>query len=295
MADLEFYRLSMTGAEADSGIRAGMQAGATNGVLLGDGNGGVRAAEAGRDFGFPLLTGNGPPTSNTAGNIGQHYFDMSATQPPYEYICVGINANGFVWVVFGDTGNGFKISGYFASLEALEAAIAGGTVPAPTEGTAYGIGTEAPYDIYVWDAVNSTWVNNGPLGAAGGAGGSGVPPHGTTGQALVKLSDADDDVGWGPVTDIAPGSIGSAQIIPGATYMMTSATLTANGWSNNQQTVAVPGVTASNAVIVSPAPASYTTYADSGIYCSAQGAGTLTFVCTSTPQAAVTVNIIIPT
>lgn len=292
MADIEFYRLSMTGAEADSGIRAGMQAGTANGVLLGDGNGGVRAAEAGRDFGFPLLTGNGPPTSNTASNIGQHYFDMSATQPPYEYICVGINSNGFVWVVFGDTGNGFKISGYFASLETLRAAIAGGTVSAPTEGVAYGIGTAAPYDIYVWDAVNSTWVNNGPLGASGG--GSGVPPHGTAGQALIKLSDADDDVGWGPVSDIAPGSIGSAQIIPGATYTMTSATLTVAAWANNQQTVAVLGVTDSNAVIVSPAPVDYIAYADSGIYCAAQGAGTLTFVCASKPQAAVTVNVIIP-
>ena len=196
MADLDFYKLSMTGAEADSGIRTGMEAGATNGVLLGDGDGGVSAATPGRDFGFPLLTGNGPPTGNTAANIGQHYFDMRATKAPYEYICVGISSNGFIWIVFGDTGDGFKISGYFASLEALEAAISAGTVAAPTAGAAYGIGEAAPYDIYVWDATNSTWVNNGPLG---GGGGSGVPPHGTTGQALVKLSDVDHDAGWGQV------------------------------------------------------------------------------------------------
>jgi|GEM_PF-4802699 len=194
MADLEFYRLSMTGAEADSGIRTGMEAGATSGVLFGDGTGGVTAATPGRDFGFPLLTGNGPPTGNTAANIGQHYFDMQATAAPYEYICVGLNSNGFIWIVFGDTGDGFKISGYFVSLEALETAISAGTVAAPTEGTAYGIGEAAPYDIYVWDAVNSEWVNNGPLGAS--SGGSGVPPHGTTGQVLTKLSDLDGDAGW---------------------------------------------------------------------------------------------------
>lgn len=199
MADLEFYQLSMTGAEADSGIRTGMEVGATSGILLGDGNGGVTAATPGKDFGYPLLKGNGPPTGNTAANIGQHYFDMQATQAPYEYICVGLNSNGFIWLVFGDTGDGFKISGYFASLEALEAAISAGTVASPAAGTAYGIGETAPYDVYVWDAINSTWINNGPLGSSGG--GSGVPPHGNTGQVLKKLSDADYDVGWGEMVN----------------------------------------------------------------------------------------------
>lgn len=194
MADLEFYKLSMTGAEADGGIRTGMEAGATSGVLLGDGNGGVSAATPGQDFGYPLIKGNGPPTGNTAANIGQHYFDMQATAAPYEYICVGLNANGFIWLVFGDAGNGFIISGYFASIDALNAAIAEGIVPAPTPGVNYAIGTEPPYDTVTWDGVANDWKNNGPLGASGG--GSGVPPHGTTGQVLTKLSDLDGDAGW---------------------------------------------------------------------------------------------------
>lgn len=196
MADLEFYKLSMTGAEADGGIRTGMEAGATSGVLLGDGQGGVRAASPGVDYGLPVLKGNGPPTANTAAEIGQHYFNMAAANPPYEYICVGLNSNGFVWIVFGETGDGFKISGYFASLEALEAAIEAGTVAQPTAGTAYGIGSAPPYDIFVWDAVNNDWVNNGPL--SGYSGGE-MPPHGDRGQALIKNSNIDFDAGWADV------------------------------------------------------------------------------------------------
>lgn len=311
MADLEFYRLSMTGAEADSGIRTGMEAGATSGVLLGDGNGGVTAAIPGRDFGYPLLEGNGPPTGNTAANIGQHYFDMTATKPPYEYICVGLNANGFIWIVYGDTGDGFKISGYFVSLEALEAAISAGTVAAPTEGTAYGIGEAAPYDIYVWDAVNSDWVNNGPLGGAGGGSGdaTGIPPHGDTGQVLAKLSDADYDVGWreavpnGSITGakIASGAVGTTQLADGAitapkianeaVSKSLTVTLTVAGWSNNQQTVVASGVTATNTVIVSPAPADYDDFVKAQVRCIAQAANSLTFQCQKTPTAALTVNV----
>lgn len=58
----------------------------------------------------------------------------------------------------GDTGSNFTILGYFDTLAALQAA-----VPNPKAGDAYGVGTAAPYDIYVWDSVHSKWVNNGNL------------------------------------------------------------------------------------------------------------------------------------
>lgn len=57
-------------------------------------------------------------------------------------------------------GRGFVILGYYATLDALISA-----VPAPERGDAYGVGSAAPYDIYVWDAVNGLWINNGSLGA----------------------------------------------------------------------------------------------------------------------------------
>ena len=62
----------------------------------------------------------------------------------------------------GDTGAGFKVLGYYSDVEALTAAVS-----SPNIGDAYGIGSVAPYDIYIYDSANG-WVNNGPLQGAKG-------------------------------------------------------------------------------------------------------------------------------
>ena len=70
----------------------------------------------------------------------------------------------------GDTGSGFKVLGYFETVDALSS-----TVTAPNVGDAYGVGSSDPYDIYIYDAVKG-WVNNGPLqGAKGEKGDKGDP------------------------------------------------------------------------------------------------------------------------
>lgn len=81
-------------------------------------------------------------------------------------------------------------------------------------------------------------------------------------------------------------------------WVSVTVSLTVAGWSNNQQTVAVANVTADSAatsVIVAPAPAAdnYAAYNDSGVRCTAQGAGTLTFSCDSVPASALTVNVLV--
>ena len=63
----------------------------------------------------------------------------------------------------GAPGAGLKILGYYDTPEALEAA-----VTAPSAGDAYGVGAEAPYDIYVFDGVTNAWKNNGPMSGGGG-------------------------------------------------------------------------------------------------------------------------------
>ena len=90
-------------------------------------------------------------------------------------------------------------------------------------------------------------------------------------------------------------TITKQKLASGATYTSISVTLTTANWSSNTQTVNVAGVTASNAVIVSSAPASYLSYGEFGVYCSAQGAGTLTFTCDSAPDVNLIVNVLIPT
>lgn len=77
------------------------------------------------------------------------------------------------------------------------------------------------------------------------------------------------------------------------TSLAATVTLVVADWSANTQTVDVTGVTATNSVIVSPAPASQSDYTTAGILCTAQGAGTLTFTCTATPTNAIDVNVLI--
>lgn len=77
----------------------------------------------------------------------------------------------------GEDGKGLVILGYYADTDALAAAH-----PDPQPGEAYGIGSAAPYDIYVYDAPGDRWVNNGsiqgpkgPQGERGEAGPAGQP------------------------------------------------------------------------------------------------------------------------
>ena len=58
----------------------------------------------------------------------------------------------------GEENTQIKIKGFYATLEDLQQHI-----PVGTEGDVYAVGTASPYDLYIWDAVNNVWVNNGPL------------------------------------------------------------------------------------------------------------------------------------
>ena len=79
----------------------------------------------------------------------------------------------------------------------------------------------------------------------------------------------------------------------GVSMSTATATLPTSGWSSDSITVNVAGVTASNNIIVAPAPASVSAYAEAGIVCTAQGAGTLTFTRASANTAAITANVLI--
>jgi len=86
-------------------------------------------------------------------------------------------------------------------------------------------------------------------------------------------------------TNVQPSSGGGSSSI--------TVTLLAANWSNDSQTVNATGVTASNSVFIGAAPASITDYDTAGVKCTAQGAGTLTFTCTTTPSSDLTVNVLI--
>ena len=79
----------------------------------------------------------------------------------------------------------------------------------------------------------------------------------------------------------------------GSTAFPVVIELAAENWVDNAQTVAVGGVTASNTVIVSAAPENHAEYGESGIYCSAQADGALTFTCSEVPGSALRVNVVL--
>lgn len=73
----------------------------------------------------------------------------------------------------------------------------------------------------------------------------------------------------------------------------TSVTLVAANWVNNQQTVAVDGVTADNIIVPCPQQEydNSVKYANHGIHCISQNTNSLTFKCLSTPIADIVVNV----
>ena len=84
---------------------------------------------------------------------------VSANWEQYWMLCASRGADGA-------TGKGLEILGQYATLQELQQA-----VPNPSAGDAYSIGASVPYSIYIWDANNSAWVDNGqiqgPQGEAG--------------------------------------------------------------------------------------------------------------------------------
>lgn len=89
------------------------------------------------------------------------------------------------------------------------------------------------------------------------------------------------------------GSITAGKLADDAKSKGVAVVLAKASWASNSQTVNVSGVTADNNVLVAAAPASRSVWNDAEVYCSGQGAGTLTFACSSTPTKDVTANVVI--
>ena len=244
----------------------------------------------------------------------------------------------------GRDGTSFVPLGYFESTEELKA-----TVTKPAAGDVYGVGINAPYELYVWDGVKQRWLNNGTIQGPAGADGE----DGKNGAIFIPSVDVNGNISWindggleNPATrnirgpagkdgETGPSGPGAYEKAAEAGYTGTEATfyaaltympyhntrhlpdgadpitvfaanlaedakskgiavtLASGSWSDNQQTVAVTGVTANNNVIVAAAPESRTAWNDAEIYCSAQGAGTLTFSCGTAPSSDVIANVLI--
>ncbi len=124
--------------------------------------------------------------------------------------------------------------------------------------------------------------------------------------ATYRTASAQDEIDSGKQAKITAGGIlkgdgagGVSAAVKGTDYAGPSvgvtATLSASGWDADAktQTVSVAGVTATANLIITAAPDSYMAYAEAGVRCTAQGAGTLTFACETVPTADVAANVLI--
>ena len=103
-----------------------------------------------------------------------------------------------------------------------------------------------------------------------------VPSSATAGQ--VPIANGNGGYSWGTP----------------ASFNTVSVSIAVADWSSNSATKNATGVTADNALIIAPAPASYDEVSSCGVYCSAQNAGTLTFTYSDAkPSSAITMNVLI--
>lgn len=153
------------------------------------------------------------------------------------------------------------------------------------------------YSVSVGDWASTTEVKAIALGAGAKAQAYGALQIGggtntTAGTLFVNLEPSSGN-GHNYQLLAADGTIPKERLANAATVPSTMPTLTVAGWSSNTQSVIVNGVTTTNTVIISPAPASAADYAAAGIICTAQGTDSLTFTCTQTPSNDITVNVVI--
>jgi hypothetical protein len=77
------------------------------------------------------------------------------------------------------------------------------------------------------------------------------------------------------------------------TKVNTTITIAVADWNGGTTvTKTVSGITATGVVLVSPDPTDQSAYTSAGIICTAQAANSLTFTCSTTPTAAIDVNVV---
>lgn len=122
----------------------------------------------------------------------------------------------------GQDGQDFTILGYYDTLEQLQTSITN-----PITGAAYGVGTQAPYNIYIWDAVNLVWVDNGTIQGPQGPQGE-IGPKGETGEKGAQGLQGPEGV---PGKDATINGVNTLNIVAGDNITITQSegTLTVTG------------------------------------------------------------------
>lgn len=158
-----------------------------------------------------------------------------------------------------------------------------------TEGRQYAVNPDSNGKLSVnvpWTDTNTTYESK--TAVSGGTEVSLV----TTGEKYTwNQAEPNVQANWNETSSSSDAYIQNKPTIPSVSSITVS--LIVANWSNSSQTVTATGVTASNNVVVSPAPSSIDDYVSGGIKCTAQASNSLTFTCTTTPTTAISVNVLI--
>lgn len=250
------------------------------------------------DTGQTGATGNGISSiekTNTSGLVDTYTITYTNGNSDTFTITNGQNGTGTGTVTSIATGKGLT-GGPVTSSGTIKADLVSETNSSrasetitSTEGRQYAVNPDSNGKLSVnvpWTDTNTTYESK--TAVSGGTDVSLV----TTGEKYTwGLAEANVQANWNETNSSSDAYIQNKPTIP--SISSTSASLVVANWSSSSQTVSVTGVTASNSVVVTPAPSSIDDYVDAGIKCTAQGSGTLTFTCGTTPSSAISVNVLI--
>ena len=267
------------------------------GLLLGDGNGNISAAVAGKDYGYPLATGSGAPTDTTEGTAGQHYYDSATGK---EYVCSGKDSSGkYQWKLSGAsdaadlTYNGESLDtfldGVSSDLDTLSKGLDGSKPLTgktdPTSSTKGSVGqsylnTDTMQTFYCTAANDQTGVYTWEKPKGGG-----VAP-----QLEVSVATGSAITCTNGETTLTGTSVGGKCVFDLPGYGTWSLYATLNGQTTATETVVVDQVK-QYAVTLSYFAATLTVTAESGAVVTATlGTKQYTGTCGSNGKCALTVN-----
>ena len=227
-------------------------------------------------------------------------YNSSYTGPEIDSAIGGVKNKEKTWDSKQDKLNGTEdqLVGFNSAGDAVAVAAPDPLPSGGTEGQILTLGTDGPE----WTDPPATGVTSfkGRTGAI-------TPQTGDytadmVGARANTWTPSAADVGAVPTSRTVNGKALSANITLNASdvgaapaIVLRTATLTTSGWSSNSQTVTVTGVVANNnAQAIDVSPLSKTdadNWAQAGVWCTAQGANTLTFTCTEVPSANINVNV----
>lgn len=147
--------------------------------------------------------------------------------------------------------------------------------------------------------VSFVWYSNSGSAAQGTAGTTDIYRMTFTDNTYVDISvyNGINGIGalvWGGITGTLSNQLDLQAALNAKSDRSESVSVTieVSDWVTNTATIAVTGVTPTSNIIITPDPDDFIAYSNAQIRATAQGNGTVTFKCETTPSEAITVNVL---